>query len=180
MEEETKVCKTCNQEKPLSQFYADKKAKDGHFNECKECTKQRVMERYYLNMQDEAFVEKERARGRKKYRERGYVHKPTAAKIQKQMKYTSLRNGIRDTTNAYSKKGMELHHWNYRDNKYLIALDKRLHHRLHKLIVLDMDSGLYYMNGSPLDTIDKHLEAVKFICERDGFDFSNVVVISRN
>lgn len=34
-----KICKTCNAKKPLDQFYADNKGKDGIRFECKECTK---------------------------------------------------------------------------------------------------------------------------------------------
>lgn len=178
MEEETKVCTKCNQEKPLSQFYADKKAKDGHFNECKECVKKRTRERYYLNIQDESFVERERERGRRKYREKGYAHNPTSAKIQKQMKYPGLRTARRDFK-VELPPTVELHHWNYTDKNHVIVLDKSLHHRLHNIIKLDIDTGYYSHNEAPLDTIDKHLNIIKSVCLRDGFDFSKVKVLSR-
>lgn len=34
---QTKVCKSCNQEKPLSEFSAHNRAKDGHRSVCKQC-----------------------------------------------------------------------------------------------------------------------------------------------
>lgn len=37
MEEKKKVCRVCGKEKPLSEFHANCKAKDGHLNRCKEC-----------------------------------------------------------------------------------------------------------------------------------------------
>lgn len=37
MEEKKKVCRVCGKEKPLSEFHANSKAKDGHLNRCKAC-----------------------------------------------------------------------------------------------------------------------------------------------
>ena len=37
-----KVCRKCNQEKPIDSFYQHKQMMDGHLNICKECTKERV------------------------------------------------------------------------------------------------------------------------------------------
>lgn len=50
-----KKCFKCGLEKHLSQFYKHKKMKDGHFNKCKECSKEDSKEHrknnrgYYLN-----------------------------------------------------------------------------------------------------------------------------------
>ena len=33
-----KTCRICNEEKSYSEFFKNKKMKDGHFNECKTCT----------------------------------------------------------------------------------------------------------------------------------------------
>ena len=43
------VCNKCGVDKPLSEFYPDKKRKSGINTICKECIKQRVMERYAHN-----------------------------------------------------------------------------------------------------------------------------------
>lgn len=37
MEEKTKVCRVCGNEKPLSEFHANNAAKDGHVSRCKDC-----------------------------------------------------------------------------------------------------------------------------------------------
>lgn len=37
----TKVYTRCGRELPIYEFYENKKTKDGHFSECKECTKER-------------------------------------------------------------------------------------------------------------------------------------------
>ena len=37
-----KLCRECNVEKPLSDFYVHPKMKDRHLNKCKECVKARV------------------------------------------------------------------------------------------------------------------------------------------
>ena len=41
---ETKICKRCGRELPLSEFYETKSCKDGHINVCKECLKQYYQE----------------------------------------------------------------------------------------------------------------------------------------
>ena len=38
----TKTCRSCEGEKPLSDYYAHSKMKDGHLNICKDCVKKRV------------------------------------------------------------------------------------------------------------------------------------------
>lgn len=42
----TKICKRCNQEKPLNQFTKSAQNKDGHINECKPCKVNYVREHY--------------------------------------------------------------------------------------------------------------------------------------
>lgn len=41
---EEKLCKRCGVTKPLSKFYKRKRAKDGHYNICKECEEKRYAE----------------------------------------------------------------------------------------------------------------------------------------
>jgi 5-methylcytosine-specific restriction endonuclease McrA len=42
-----RICKTCGEEKPLSEYYADKKKSGGRQSSCKECIKQKKKIRYY-------------------------------------------------------------------------------------------------------------------------------------
>lgn len=64
-----KTCKTCKEQKPITEFYALKSMSDGHFNECKVCVRIRVEERRKrLELSDPEWVERELARQRIKSR----------------------------------------------------------------------------------------------------------------
>ena len=67
---ETKVCKHCGRELPLSDFYANSKAKDGHATYCKECSNAISVEytrKRRLRKKEEA-KENERIEFEKKYK----------------------------------------------------------------------------------------------------------------
>lgn len=64
MEEKEKKCFKCNKIKPLSDFYKHSQMADGH----KECTKKDSIRRYNVKSIDDEWVEKERLRGREKYK----------------------------------------------------------------------------------------------------------------
>lgn len=63
----TKICKKCDTEKELSNFYKHSGMSDGYFNYCKDCKKQQSLDRIAKLSQDEDWKEKERLRGREKY-----------------------------------------------------------------------------------------------------------------
>lgn len=175
--ESTKICFKCGIEKPLSEFYKQPQMADGHLNKCRDCTKKDVRARYYSLCCNTDFIEKERERGREKYRRLGYTNAKTEAKRLKEKKYASLRNARRMFNSA--PPNTELHHWNYNIMTQVICLEKRVHRRVHQLIKFDLELGYYFWNGQPLDTLEKHLEVVKFVCERDGFDYSKVEVLTK-
>ena len=65
-----KTCFKCGQSKPLNEFYAHPRCRQGTLNKCKECTKIDVGLHYQKKMQDPAWIAKERERQRIKERAR--------------------------------------------------------------------------------------------------------------
>ena len=172
--EKMKICFKCGRELPLSMFYRHSKMSDGHMGKCKDCTKADVSANYERRSKDPDYMEKERERGREKYARLGYANKkPSEMQEKKRALYKGLRSTKSHTKLAKGRE-TELHHWNYNRLMSFIVLDRRLHHRLHAAIELNVEEGIYYFNGQPLDTIDKHLEVVRMVCEKHGFDFSKI------
>ncbi len=62
----TKTCKKCSIEKRLKEFYRHSMMADGHLNECKACTKARVLARRNENI--DAVRAYDRLRGKEKHR----------------------------------------------------------------------------------------------------------------
>ncbi len=152
--------------------------RDGHLNICKACVKSRTRSRYDEQTKDPSFIERERARGREKYKRLGYAKKKTVASIMKRQKY----HGIRDARKMFgfeSADNVELHHWNYNILNQVICLDKRLHKRVHALMRFSLDDGFYYIGDKPLDTLEKHLDIIKAVCDRDGFNYSKVKILTK-
>lgn len=179
MEQTTKICFKCGRELPLSEFYKHPRMSDGHLNKCKECTKRDVSQKYIENSQDPAYMEKERARGREKYRRLNYRESDlTAAQVQKRLKYPSLRSTKERLGLSQLPREVELHHWNYNLLDEVILLDRRLHSRVHSLIQLNIDEGIYYENDKALDTLEKHLGLVARVCDEFGYDIKKVCVYS--
>lgn len=173
-----KVCFKCGRELPLSSFYKHPQMGDGHLNKCKDCTKADVSRDYERNIQNPEWVEKERARGREKYHRLGYASRPTQRKQIKEKSFKCMKD-VRRTILSHLSEDKELHHWDYNQRYNLIVLDKRLHHRLHSVIDLNLEEGIYYHNGKKLDTIEKHLAIIKQVCEDRGFKYSDVMLIQK-
>ena len=128
----TKVCFKCGKEKPLSEFYKHSKMADGHLNKCKECAKKDVTDNYFKKIENEEWVEKERARARNKYARLGYKDKYRKPFNFNEVAYKNLNRTLKHQ--SIDLDGKELHHWNYNQIYSVFILTKRQHHRIHKYL----------------------------------------------
>lgn len=158
---EKKTCFKCNQEKPLSEYYKHPQMADGHLNKCKDCTKKDVSGVYKSNSQSIDFIEKERKRGRGKYK-RLYKGKskakPGAAK--KWIDRYPEKRKAHNAANRLREQGKETHHWSYLDDHFkdVIFLTKQDHMKAHRFIVYDQERRMYrrFDTNELLDSKEKH------------------------
>ena len=158
-----KKCFKCDTEKPLSDFYVHKKMGDGFLNKCKSCTKSEAKERQTVLRKELEYIEKERKRGREKYR-RLYsdVKKYNPSSIKKFFeRYPEKKNAIYAC--QYLKKpfeGAQKHHWSYNEEHYvdIIWLSRKDHMKGHRFIVYDQERMMYrrYDTNELLDTKERH------------------------
>jgi hypothetical protein len=175
---DTKVCFKCGRNLPLSSFYKHPEMGDGHLNKCKECTKADVRGNYDKKCQSPEWIEKERVRGREKYHRLEYAKKKSNRATLKEKSFKCMKDVRRDINQQISSD-KELHHWDYNQRYNLILLDRRLHHRLHSVIELNIAEGVFYHNGEKLDTLEKHLAVIKQVCEDRGFRYSDIILINK-
>ena len=166
--EKTKICFKCGRELPLSHFYKHRQMKDGHLNKCIDCTKIDTYKRYSILSNDENYIEKERKRGRDKYK-RLYRLKKTkkTTDICQEEKLISRKLKM---LNLY-KNGYEAHHWNYNFPKSVILLPIKVHKLIHKYIFVNYEDKICYtLGGFPLDTKEKSEKYYNDIIEDNGID----------
>ena len=58
-----KACFKCNIKKPLTDFYKHKQMSDGHFNKCKQCTKNEAYKHRHFSDQRQKILAYDRERG---------------------------------------------------------------------------------------------------------------------
>ena len=78
-----KVCRECNIEKPLSEFYKHSKMADGHLNKCMECVKKRVLKHREENLEKILAYDKMRANLPHRVQARKDYAKTEAGKLSK-------------------------------------------------------------------------------------------------
>lgn len=159
---ETKKCFCCGRDLPLTEFYKHPSMADGRLNKCKECVKKAVHNNYIKNIESDEYVNKERARGRDKYR-RLYAGKRnmSAHSENKNVRKNLKRKGI-------NLDGLEIHHWNYNYPHNVFLLKPREHKRIHKFLTFDKNTNMFYYGEMLLDTKEKHLSVIKEILGKDS------------
>jgi len=152
-----KECIICGEMKSLSDYYVHKRMKDGHLNKCKSCCKEQAMNRHYTLSENDEWVEKERKRSRDKYHRLGYRERQY--ELNKKSPYkNALYKRLHHKLSL--GKGLNVHHWNYREMEDVIILCAKQHRRAHTFIELDNDLLLFRIKGTDvvLDTKDKHVD----------------------
>lgn len=168
MFEVTKVCFKCGIEKPLSAFYKHPRMADGHLNKCKECTKKDSIANYNIKSQDETWMEKERERGKEKFKRLGYQGK---------FKSPSAINALVTNTKrlakrlGFAKEGTEFHHWCYKETNQVFRMSRKAHRRLHLKIYVNYEDGFTYtLDGEKIDTSEKAMTIYQKIVKESGMD----------
>lgn len=139
---------------------------DGHLNKCKDCTKIDAKNQYKIKSQDADWVEKERERGREKFKRLNYKGKFKSP--------SSICNGLKSISHylkqhGYNTSGKEAHHWNYNLPYSIIILSRRAHRVIHKYIKVNYEDKLCYKsNGECLDSEDKALKFFKACLSKEG------------
>jgi len=162
----TIICTLCLVEKPIESFYKNNKTSSGCSNQCKECVKKRAKLREEKLRQDPEWVEKEKIRGREKYKRLGYAEKQKEWDKDKPWKNTFVYKNL--NRNLKLSKTETAHHWCYNDDKLkdVFVLSRKFHKYLHKFLVLSIDDRLFKTkDGILLDTKEKHSDFINKIKE---------------
>lgn len=161
--DKTKECFKCHRVLPLEMFYKHPDMTDGHLNKCKDCAKKDAIKNYEKHCYDESWMEKERKRGREKYKKHRYksVIPYKTNKIKLSRRYIERR--------GFDLSGKVIHHWNYHEPYSVFVMSARAHHRIHVHLQTSKENYLQYTDGGEvLDTTEKCLKYYHDVLERVG------------
>lgn len=131
----SKVCRECNQDQPLGEFYKHAQMADGHLNKCKSCTRARVLRHRSANL--DRIRSYDRSRGSRISSE--YLRTWRATNPEKYRAHNAVNNAIRDGHLAKpehcevceSDLGLHAHHDDYSQPLKVRWLCAMHHHQLH-------------------------------------------------
>lgn len=152
-----KSCIKCGVSKGLEHYYKHQGMLDGHLNKCKECCRNESKSNIESKRKDPEWIEKERKRGREKYRKRKYK------RVNKNNDYRRRYPEKARASNSIKNKrraGFNLHHWSYRKEHWsdVIELSIQEHNKAHRFLVYDAERMMYrrFDTNELLDTKEKH------------------------
>ena len=149
-----KVCRDCNVEKPLSEFYKHSKMLDGHLNKCKSCVVERVNKHREKNIEKAREYDRKRnmlphrVQARKEYMQTEAGKESKKKSVEKYNKIFPMKyaahvitcNAIRDgklkrpskCSVCKSQKMIEAHHDDYTQPMKVRWLCNTCHRNWHK------------------------------------------------
>lgn len=124
-----KLCFRCEDEKPINEFYAHPKMKDGLLNKCKDCTKRDVKDRRF-GPNREAILAYDRERGNR-WRP-GYEKELRKKNPEKYKAYIISQRMPRKPCAVCGKtKRVHKHHFDYSKPKEVLFLCAAHHRQIH-------------------------------------------------
>lgn len=170
-----KICKSCNAEKPLTEYHP--RDNGNYRRDCKECVENKRKARLKKNREDPEWVyayrdketlrmqnknatpyKKSRKTDNKNYNEK-WPEKKAAHKAISKMRCSII--------------GYEMHHWSYNKehHKDVIELSKKNHNLIHRYMSYDPDYMMYTTRtGVLLCTKNMHQEYINRIIEAKQYE----------